>query len=241
MEESSIRVVEATDIFVGLYWKRFDRVAEQEFSQAQRCQKPCFIYIRDQGIKREKALEEFLQLHIYNPKQGINSNYFDSAVKLGEQVADDIMRWLVRQHREMTAEIQKAQISQDKINRLQAEVNRLQNISRENLPLGTVVDYLAYQMKSWFQTLGYSFESHEILDNDYFEWIINIPARRGYDRILVRGIEGEAEISDIISLNQTVEHCNVNEGWLVTARRISQAARNEVKKQKKFQSVLLYF
>ena len=45
-------------------------------------------------------------------------------------------------------------------------------------------------LKQWFNTLGYKFESYEILEKEYFEWIINIPARRGYDRIFIRGVEG---------------------------------------------------
>ncbi len=90
---------------------------------------------------------------------------------------------------------------------------------------------LAQQMKGWFETLGYRFETHEIWQNDYFEWVINIPVRRGrYDRILVRGMEGAAEIGDVGMLRQSVEQQRTDEGWLVTTRRISRAARTEVEK-----------
>ena len=90
---------------------------------------------------------------------------------------------------------------------------------------------LAQQMRGWFETLGFRFESHEVWQDDYFEWIINIPVRRGrYDRILVRGIDGEAGLPDVQDLREAVEtHCT-DEGWLVTARRISRAARDEVEK-----------
>jgi predicted NACHT family NTPase len=90
---------------------------------------------------------------------------------------------------------------------------------------------LAQQMRGWFETLGFRFESHEVWQDDYFEWIINIPVRRGrYDRILVRGIDGEAGLSDVENLKQSVETHRTDEGWLVTARRISRAARDEVEK-----------
>lgn len=90
---------------------------------------------------------------------------------------------------------------------------------------------LAQQMRGWFETLGFRFESHEVWQDDYFEWIINIPVRRGrYDRILVRGIDGEAGLSDVEDLKQSAETHRTDEGWLVTARRISRAARNEVEK-----------
>ncbi|MGB7445250.1 MAG: hypothetical protein WA919_29615 [Coleofasciculaceae cyanobacterium] len=91
---------------------------------------------------------------------------------------------------------------------------------------------LAQQMRGWFETLGYRFERYEVWENSYFEWIINIPVRRNrYDRILVRGIEGEAGLRDVMALCQSVEERRTDEGWLVTARRISRAARNEVEKE----------
>jgi len=90
---------------------------------------------------------------------------------------------------------------------------------------------LAQQMRGWFETLGFRFESHEVWQDDYFEWIINIPVRRGrYDRILVRGIDGEAGLPDVQSLREALETHRTDEGWLVTARRISRAARDEVEK-----------
>jgi len=87
---------------------------------------------------------------------------------------------------------------------------------------------LAQQMKGWFETLGYDFEPYQIWNNAHFEWIVNIPARRGYDRILVRGIEGEAGIRDVTALRESVDTQRTDEGWLVTQRRISRAARDAV-------------
>lgn len=49
--------------------------------------------------------------------------------------------------------------------------------------------------------------------------------RRGHDRILVRGIEGEIGIGDVNNLGQTVKEQHCDEGWLVTSRRISSAAK----------------
>nr|WP_202895591.1 NACHT domain-containing protein [Iningainema tapete] len=91
---------------------------------------------------------------------------------------------------------------------------------------------LAQQMRGWFETLDYRFEKYEVWKDNYFEWIINIPVRRNrFDRILVRGIEGEAGLSDVMALRQSVEKQRTDEGWLVTARRISRAARDEVDKE----------
>ncbi len=92
---------------------------------------------------------------------------------------------------------------------------------------------LAQQMRGWFKALRYDFEPYEVREDKYFEWIINIPARRGYDRILVRGIEGEAGINDVMAVRQGVKKKNTDEGWLVAPLRIGSAARDEVKKDSK--------
>ncbi|PSB36823.1 hypothetical protein C7B69_04275 [filamentous cyanobacterium Phorm 46] len=90
---------------------------------------------------------------------------------------------------------------------------------------------LSQQVRGWFETLNYQFEKYEIWEDNYFELIINVPVRRKkYDRILVRGIAGEAGLRDISALRESVERQRTDEGWLVTARRISRAARDEVEK-----------
>lgn len=90
---------------------------------------------------------------------------------------------------------------------------------------------LAQQMRSWFTALKYNIESYEVEEDTYFELIINIPARRGYDRILVRGVEGEAKLNDVQALRKAVDKQKTEEGWLIAARRISPAARNAIKEK----------
>ena len=90
---------------------------------------------------------------------------------------------------------------------------------------------LAQQMRAWFKTLNYSFEQYEVWERNYFEWIIEIQTRRGYDRILVRGIEGEVGVRDVNAIRESVNQHNTNEGWLVAVRRIASGARLEVEKE----------
>ncbi len=90
---------------------------------------------------------------------------------------------------------------------------------------------LAQQMRGWFETLGYRFETHEVWEADYFEWIINVSVWRSrYIRILVRGVDGEVGLADVNTLKQSIESHKVDEGWLVSDRRIARAARDEVAK-----------
>jgi predicted NACHT family NTPase len=93
---------------------------------------------------------------------------------------------------------------------------------------------LAQQMRDWLETLKYGFEkNYEVQQDTYFEWIVNIQHkwRDCYDRVLIRGIAGEAGISDLSFLRQSVERQRTDFGWLVADRRISRAAREEIKKK----------
>lgn len=88
---------------------------------------------------------------------------------------------------------------------------------------------LDQQVKTWFMALKYEIENYRTEGETYFEIIINIPARRGYDRILVRGVEGEAKLADIAALKRSVNEQKTKEGWLIAARRISPAAHKAAK------------
>ena len=90
---------------------------------------------------------------------------------------------------------------------------------------------LAEQMRGWLETLGYGFEKYEVWEKDYFEWIVTLQGRRRLERYLIRGVAGEATIGDLHSLGQSCGEQKTDEGWLVAARRVSQAARKEAEKE----------
>lgn len=71
-------------------------------------------------------------------------------------------------------------------------------------------------------------------NENYFEWIINVNnpvEKKGYNRVLVRGITGEAEMPDVAALRQSVNARKTDVGWLITNRRVSRATKDEVNKQ----------
>ncbi|MGK7897770.1 MAG: helix-turn-helix domain-containing protein [Xenococcus sp. (in: cyanobacteria)] len=86
---------------------------------------------------------------------------------------------------------------------------------------------LAEQMRGWFEALNYSFETYQVWSEDYFEWIITVPARRGYDRILVRGVDGEAGIKDFKALSELLKEHRTDEAWLVAWRRIAPIVKQQ--------------
>ena len=60
---------------------------------------------------------------------------------------------------------------------------------------------------------------------DYFEWIIRIPVRSRFDRVLIHGIPGEAGLQDLARVEAVVKdkERNLDEGWLVTDYRVSRS------------------
>ncbi len=123
--ETSLRETEIADIYVGLFWRKYGEVTVQEYRHARKLGRPCFIYVREQHCHRDQHLAEFLHGEVYDPHHGVNYDFFDSAVRLGQQVADDIMAWLVRRHREMLMEIEQMQILQEELAQILIEVEQL--------------------------------------------------------------------------------------------------------------------
>ena len=86
----------------------------------------------------------------------------------------------------------------------------------------------AMSLKAWFDCLGFQFEGTPKQAESHFEWVISVKARRGWDRIVVHGVQGEVQSSHIRTLRNAVHENRAAEGWAVAPRRISQFARQEV-------------
>lgn len=93
--------------------------------------------------------------------------------------------------------------------------------------------HLEKKIRSWFEALGYEFIPGGTRQDDFFDIIIHIPKRGGYDRILTRGVEGEINLNHLDGLCQAVLEYKPNEAWLVADLRISRAAREAIEEYKK--------
>ncbi|WP_375495782.1 pentapeptide repeat-containing protein [uncultured Nostoc sp.] len=163
---------------------------------------------------------------------------FAEVAKRTRNPADTLMSQQIGSLQKRIANIQELLDRLPTLEGIRTEIARLAQNSPALLEAGTSTENqcraiaLAQQMRGWFETLGYRFEKYEVWGDSYFEWIINVPTRRNrYDRILIRGIEGEVGLKDVGVLRSSVEQQRTDEGWLVTARRIARAARNEVEKE----------
>ncbi|MEL6354494.1 MAG: NACHT domain-containing protein, partial [Cyanobacteria bacterium J06627_28] len=92
-----------------------------------------------------------------------------------------------------------------------------------------VLASLSEQLAAWFEVLGYGTEEYRVDEDKHFECLITIPVRRKrYDRVVVSGVEGEAELSDLRALQASVEAQKADEGWLVSNMRVSSSVRKAV-------------
>jgi predicted NACHT family NTPase len=180
--------------------------------------------IKDLGIDIRREFAAFSAVFIAvtkrtrNPKEALTNHQIDSVHK-------QIVALHERLDRLPTLEGMRAEIA-----RLAVEINPALPAGNETA-VKSQEFALAQQMRGWFEILGYDFEPYQVWEDNYFEWIIRIPVRRGrFDRILIRGMAGEAGIQDVAALRESVKTQKTDEGWLVTARRISKAARKEVDK-----------
>ncbi|MDJ0705546.1 MAG: NACHT domain-containing protein, partial [Leptolyngbyaceae cyanobacterium MO_188.B28] len=101
---------------------------------------------------------------------------------------------------------------------------------------------LEQHLSEWFDVLGYGWENkHPVVEDRYFEWIITIPVRRKrYDRVVVRGVTGEAGIPDLNALQESVEQHQTDEGWLVTTMRVSSGARKAIEEDEQYDAISGY-
>jgi len=97
------------------------------------------------------------------------------------------------------------------------------------------------KLRPWFDSLDYKFEDYEVRDDRGFQWILRIQGRRRFERILVRGVEGEAGLHDLSALARSVDQENTDEGWLVAVRRMSPAVREQAENDTNYRDRLFCY
>jgi WD40 repeat protein len=89
------------------------------------------------------------------------------------------------------------------------------------------------ELRAWFKALRYEIEPDYLVETEeYFEWIIRIPVRSRFDRVLIHGITGEAGMQDLARLEVVVKERNLDEGCLVTDYRVSRSVAAYLEEEK---------
>jgi WD40 repeat protein len=115
-----------------------------------------------------------------------------------------------------------------------SESTESKEIVDSNLPIdrsaSTELAIFAQQIFDWFGALDFTAEGLPRRESKYVEWIIRVPARRRFDRVLIRATIHEAGLSDLDSLRRGVAQLRVDEGWLVTNLWVNQSVRQALNK-----------
>ncbi|MGW1208395.1 NACHT domain-containing protein [Streptomyces sp. NPDC002499] len=90
----------------------------------------------------------------------------------------------------------------------------------------TSAERLATDLRSWFVAVKTNLQNVVYENSEEFLWHVDVPVRRGrYDRVVVLGIGGEVGAHHVQTLGRLVDDHAAAEGWCVSTRRVSKAAR----------------
>jgi WD40 repeat protein len=109
-------------------------------------------------------------------------------------------------------------------------ITRKSNLAQVNQPVILELEEFGQQIFDWFGALDFTAEGLPRRESKYVEWIIRVPARRRFDRVLIRATIHEVGLSDLDSLRRGVAQLRVDEGWLVTNLWVSQSVRQALNK-----------
>ena len=145
--------------------------------------------------------------------------------------------WLVRESRHLFAGHSRC-LSPRGVREKRDSLKRLATIPTQWLPSGNSSDLLAWQLRQWFEALGYPIDSEPETGPDYTDLLVRVPAsRKQFTHALVRAISGEIQGHDVRDAHASAVEKSLDEVWLVSLRRISPSARTAAKEH---DNVLLY-
>lgn len=89
-------------------------------------------------------------------------------------------------------------------------------------------------LRGWLESLGYTLEPWAVEDSSGFAWIVIMRERRRTLRAMIRGINGEIELADLRDARDRAKAQSVDELWLISPRRVSQAVHDAVESENEF-------
>jgi tetratricopeptide (TPR) repeat protein len=184
--------VEASDLYLGIFWNHYGPSTVEEFRHARRLNKPCLIYIKNYDVHREPELVAFLT-EITDVESGVSYCYFEDVVQLAEFVGRDVQAWLVNQLRQAQKDLAQAQKDLEtlraekkatdsekaalerRIAALEAEVEMLTR-ARDRQPSES--SRLATEVQRLVETLGYKIIERKFIDSHRVDLLLGIEDAR---------------------------------------------------------------
>ena len=104
IQETYLEEVDASDLYVGVFWKGYGAYTIDEFEHAQTLGMDCLIYEKRQDIEegRDPDLEDFLN-RLGKVESGLTIGRFSTPGELGERVKKDVAQWQAEKVREAGA------------------------------------------------------------------------------------------------------------------------------------------
>jgi hypothetical protein len=234
-ETASLREVGRSEVFVLVIDDSWGEITEREYDRARELNKPCFVYERMGASHDDPELRRFLK-KLSGPRGVPSRGSFRNATDLADKIAKDVLGWLVREYRRLSAERLATDSTSQRASELQESMNRLSASTSLQLEPGNPSDLLAWQLRQWFEALEYPVEGEAETGDGHTDLVVKVPGRRRQTRTLVRATGGPIERLDVERAREA-RTGSIEEVWLVCFRRISPAAREAAEKQ---EGVFLY-
>lgn len=228
-EQASLAEVDRADIVVLVVEHTYGAVTEREYDHARLREKPCLVYVRHSAQAPDPDQAKFLTK--LEGARGVPSREtFHNAVELAGKVARDIQAWLVREFRRLSAAVADQSTPPRQSSQFVIDMGRLRTATSAGLQAGGPADLLCWQLRLWFDALGYPLDGESSADGSFVEFVVRIPERRrAFFSVLVRAKHTEVLAPDIeqacARLSARREHERVDECWVVAPQRVSPAAR----------------
>ncbi|MEO0539711.1 MAG: pentapeptide repeat-containing protein [Cyanobacteria bacterium P01_A01_bin.105] len=137
----------------------------------------------------------------------------------------------VRQEKQLNRRLDQIDQQQKKNHEaLQQQIQQLTEEGRNRESQGPETFTLARQIKDWFSAVEYPQGDYEKIGDGYHEWSIRVKVqtRQDGELIIVRCVDGEAQVGDIDSLLTSVEDWDADKGWLCYGQRLSKVAEKRL-------------
>lgn len=241
-DSAYIEGVKGANIYVGIFWNQHSLPTEQEYHVALDENKPCFIYVRETGGKRDPNLqklidEEFKKRHTYKT--------FGELSTFITQVVSDTQTWMKSEWEKASKELLLAKARQkqlaaekeaallekkeveERVAKLQAEVEQLKRWSHEPLPVVQLqpVDVLAAEIGAMLEASGYTIEEKHTEGTRHI-WLF-CERRIGllFEKSLFACVDDEIGLNDVQYVANTVARESLSTGYVISQQRVSQTAR----------------
>lgn len=90
---------------------------------------------------------------------------------------------------------------------------------------GTSVRLLASEVETWLQAMGYRVSGRQSLGDDRVEMVAEMDKGTIRQRLLIRCLDGEADVQRVAALADAVRERGFAEGWAIADRRVASSAR----------------